>query len=148
MEYVSLDTLEYYSSTKPLVEGLGFLLVDVKVKQVGKTKHISVVISAKDTAKSIGVDDCAKVHHALLPRFEAILGTDDIYMELTSPGIERNVKNAAEFSLFLGKMVRVWDKTKSDWVSGKITASDEKSVWLDGVCINYENIAKAKLVYL
>ena len=49
-------------------------------------------------------------------------------MELTSPGIEHNIKNAAEFSIFIGRNVRVWDKTVTDWVGGTIKSSDEKSV--------------------
>ena len=100
----------------------------------------------------IGVNDCAKVHHALLPRLEALLGTEDTYMELTSPGMERNIKNAAEFAVFTGREIRVWDKTVTDWVSGVITASDEKSVTLekDGekITVPFEQIAKAKFIHI
>ena len=72
-------------------------------------------------------------------------------MELTSPGIEHNLKNAAEFGIFVGREVRVWDKTVSDWVSGHILSADEKSVTLqkdDGTQYTqvFENIAKAKFI--
>lgn len=106
----------------------------------------------KDPSVDIGVNDCSKVHHALLPRLEAILGTEDTYMELTSPGMERNFKNAAEFSVFKGREVRVWDKTVTDWVGGKIVSADEKSVTLEkdgeNQTISFENIAKAKFIHL
>ena len=73
-------------------------------------------------------------------------------MELTSPGMERNFKNAAEFSVFIGREVRVWDKTVTDWVSGKIVSADEKSVTLEkdgeSQTISFENIAKAKFIHL
>ena len=73
-------------------------------------------------------------------------------MELTSPGIEHNIKNAAEFSVFKGRKVRVWDKTVTDWVGGKILDADEKSVILEKeggekLSVSYENIAKAKFIY-
>ena len=73
-------------------------------------------------------------------------------MELTSPGIEHNIKNAAEFAVFAGRAVRVWDKTVTDWVSGKIKAADDKSVTLEAedgkeFTVSYENIAKAKFDY-
>ena len=78
-------------------------------------------------------------------------------MELTSPGMERNFKNAAEFALFKGREVRVWNKTVNDWVGGKVFSSDDKSITLeianeDGSTsqktVFYADIAKAKFIHL
>ena len=73
-------------------------------------------------------------------------------MELTSPGMERNIKNAAEFPIFKGREVRVWDKNISDWAGGVIVDADEKSVTLEKEGNNqtflFENIAKAKFIHL
>lgn len=152
MEYIPLETTDFYKDCAPLVEGLGYYLVELKITRSGKTLKISAVIASKDSSVEIGVDDCSKVHHALLPRLEALLGTDNTYMELTSPGMERNLKNAAEFAFFKGKEVRVWDKNVSDWQSGTIKSSDDKSVILekDGEekTFLFENIAKAKFIHL
>lgn len=152
MEYKSQDSFPYYRECAPLVEALGYFLVELNVLNHKSGVRIYAVIAAKDSAREIGVDDCSKVHHALLPRLEALLGTDDTYMELTSPGMERNIKNAAEFVFFIGREVRVWDKNISDWVSGKITAADDKSVTLEKDDLEqtfyFENIAKAKFIHL
>lgn len=152
MEYIPLKSMAYYDECAPLVEGLGYILVELKITSSGSTKKISAVIASKDAGVDIGVNDCAKVHHALLPRLEALLGTEDTYMELTSPGMERNIKNAAEFAVFTGREIRVWDKNVTDWVSGVITASDEKSVTLekDGekITVPFEQIAKAKFIHI
>ena len=152
MEYKSQDSFPYYRECAPLVEALGYFLVELNILNHKSGVRIYAVIAAKDSAREIGVDDCSKVHHALLPRLEALLGTDDTYMELTSPGMERNIKNAAEFVFFIGREVRVWDKNISDWVGGKITAADDKSVTLekDGTeqIFYFENIAKAKFIHL
>ncbi len=153
LDYIPLNSMQYYSDCEPLVSALGYYLIELKVSRSGnKTVKINAVIASKDPKVDIGVDDCAKVHHALLPRLEAILGTEDTYMELTSPGMERNIKNAAEFQYFAGRELRVWDKTVNDWVGGVISSSDDKSVTLqsDGkdVSILYENIAKAKFIHL
>ena len=87
----------------------------------------------------------------LLPRLEALLGRDDTYMELTSPGTDRNIKNAAEFALFKGTEIRVWDKNLSDWVSGTILGADKASLTLEcggeSKVYKYEDIAKAKFLY-
>lgn len=152
MEYIPLDSQKFYGDCAPLVEALGYHLVELKIGSLGSAKKISVVIASKDLSKGLSIDDCAKVHHALLPRLEALLGTDDTYMELTSPGLDRNIKNAAEFAFFVGREIRVWDKTVSDWVQGILKSTDEKSVTLekDGEESNvlFENIAKAKFIHL
>ena len=152
MEYEPLDSMPHYKDCAPLVEGLGYKLVELHITPQKGITRINAVIASVDPAVNIGVNDCSKVHHALLPRLEAILGTEDTYMELTSPGMERNIKNAAEFAVFTGREVRVWDKTISDWVGGTIVSSDEKSVTLekDGEnrVFSYENIAKAKFIHL
>lgn len=152
MEYTAYKDIKYYKECEPLVEGLGYKLVDLKIIPAKNTTKISAVVSPINPQDNMGVNDCAKVHRILLPRLEALLGTDDTTMELTSPGIEHNIKNAAEFSVFAGRDVRVWDKMKTDWISGKIDSSDEKSVTLElengeKITILYENIAKAKFIY-
>lgn len=152
MDFISYKIIKYYEDCAPLVEGLGFVLVDLKIIPTKTVTKISAVIASKDPAQNIGVNDCAKVHRALLTRLEALLGTEETTMELTSPGIEHNIKNAAEFTIFTGREIRIWDKTVNDWVHGKIYSADEKSVTLeqtDGTRATYlyENIAKAKFIY-
>ena len=152
MDYTSYKDIKYYKECSALVEGLGFKLVDLKIIPAKTITKITAMIASPDPNESIGVNDCAKVHRALLPRLEALLGTEDTTMELTSPGIEHNIKNAAEFSIFIGRSVRVWDKTVTDWVGGTIKSSDEKSVTLEKeegetITILFENIAKAKFTY-
>lgn len=151
MEYISFKEIKYYEECASIVEGMGFVLVELKIIPAKEVTKISAMIASSNPDESVGVNDCAKVHRMLLTRLEALLGTEDTMMELTSPGIEHNFKNAAEFALFKGRMVRVWDKTVTDWVSGKIISADETSVKLeiaenDERTISYENIAKAKFI--
>ncbi|MBO4857511.1 MAG: ribosome maturation factor [Treponema sp.] len=152
MDFISYKKIKFYEDCAPLVEGLGFVLVDLKIIPAKNVTKISAVIAAKDPTQNVSVNDCAKVHRALLTRLEALLGTEETTMELTSPGIEHNIKNAAEFTIFTGRDIRVWDKTVTDWVCGKIVEADEKAVTLektDGTRATflYENIAKAKFIY-
>lgn len=144
--------MPHYKECAPLVEGLGYTLVELHIVPGKGTTKISAVIASKDPSVDIGVNDCSKVHRVLLPRLEEILGTEDTYMELTSPGMERNLKNAAEFSVFIGREVRVWDKTVTDWVGGKIVSANDKEVTLEedgkNLTVSFENIAKAKFIHL
>lgn len=154
MDYISLNSVRYYPECEPLVRGLGYILVDLKIVPAKEAVKISAVIASKDVTKDIGIDDCSKVHHALLPRLEALLKTEDTYMEVTSPGMDRNIKNAAEFELFTGREVRVWDRTAGDWVSGVIASANSASVSLENretkelKTVEFENIAKAKFIHI
>lgn len=156
MDYIALDLQPHYAECEKIAQSLGYHLVELKISKQGSTTRILAVITGEDSTVNIGVNDCSKVHHALLPKIEEILGTDDTYMELTSPGMERNIKNAAEFALFKGRQVRVWDKNISDWVGGKVLSSDKTSVSLevaqeDGSfsqkTVSYADIAKAKFIH-
>ena len=151
MEYISLKTLKFYPECAPLVEGLGYYLVDLKIVPGKSVTKISAVITPKDPSVNMGVNDCAKVHRALLPRLEALLGTEETTMELSSTGIEHNIRNAAEFEIFTGRQVRVWDETITDWVGGKVLSADTESVTLemsDGIKkVSYESIKKAKFIH-
>ncbi len=152
MDYISFDSIPHYSECAPLVEGLGFYLVELKIIPAKTVTKISAVITAKNPEKNIGVEDCAKVHHALQPRLEALLKTEDTAMELTSPGIDRNIKNAAEFAFFIGRMVRVWSRTVNDWICGKIISTDKVSLRMETEngeqTVNYADVAKAKFVQI
>lgn len=152
LEYLDLASIKYYSDCEPLVSGLGYLLVDLSINRRNNLWQIRAVIASKNA--SVGIDDCKKVHQVLLPRLEALLQSQDTYMEVTSPGLERLIKNAAEFSLFVGKNVKVWSSDVSDWVYGNIESSDENTLFLKVrgdntiASIPYKNISKAKLDYI
>ena len=154
MDFTSLDSMPYYTQCKSLVEGLGYILVSIHVVPAKTTTKVQAVITngESNSSEGIGINDCAKVHRLLLPRLEALLQNQDIYMEVTSPGMERHIKNAAEFSLFKGRDVKVWNTEISDWISGVIKDSDENQLTLEVMeetkIIPYTNIAKAKLLQL
>ena len=157
MEYISLDSFPHYSECEKIVSELGFHIVELKINQKNGMTHIAVTITGHDSSENISVNDCSRVHKILLPALEEILGTDNTYMEMTSPGMERNIKNAAEFVFFKGRKIRVYDKTVTDWVGGTLVSSDEKSVILeiskdDGSVeqksVSFDDIAKAKFIHL
>lgn len=155
MEYISLELIPHYKECSKIAEEEGFKIVELQtVPQNGNVK-VSVVIASKDASKDIGVSDCAKIHRALQAKLISLLGKseDNVFMEVSSPGMERNFKNAAEFSIFIGREVRVWDKTVSDWVRGIIKSADENQVTLElednsEKSVAFIDIAKAKFIHL
>ena len=159
MEYTSLDSYQHYSECAELVEGLGYYLVELKISPQRGVTQVQSVVASRDPSENISVNDCAKVHRILLARLEEILGTDNISMELSSPGMERNIKNAAEFKFFVGRKIRVFSKSASDWIGGELLSSDSEKLSLkvesenpekDGQAktVEYQDIAKAKFIHI
>lgn len=151
MDYIPYSKIKYYDQCATLVENLGYKLVDLKIIPAQTITKISAIVTTTDPSANMGVNDCAKVHRALLPHLEALLGTEETTMELTSPGIEHNIKNAAEFAVFTGRNVRVWDKTITEWTGGRIISANDSSVTMEKeggeqFTVLFENIAKAKFI--
>ncbi len=159
MDYISLNSYQHYSECAKLVEGLGYFLVELKVSPQRGVTQVQSVVASMNPGENISVNDCAKVHRALLARLEELLGTDNISMELSSPGMERNIKNAAEFKFFIGRKIRVFCKSVSDWVGGELLSATESELSLkvesdnpelNGVerTVQYSDIAKAKFIHI
>ena len=146
MEYIAPEKVPYFGDCEPLISGLGYSIVELNVFRKQSSWQIKLVITSP---AGVGIADCSKVHKSLLPRLEAVLATEDMYVEVASPGLDRIFKNAAEFSVFNGKQVKVWNTDISDWIQGKIVSSDSSSVRLETdkgeIDIPYIKIAKAKL---
>ncbi len=146
MEYTTPETIPQYSECEPLIKGLGYGIVEFAVFKRQASWQVKIVINGPN---GIGIADCTRVHRAILPRLEALLSSTEIYIEVTSPGLDRLIKNAFEFQLFIGKEVRIWNTDISDWMAGKILGSDTQSLRLevtDGeMIVPYDKIAKAKL---
>jgi ribosome maturation factor RimP len=146
VDYIEPDKIPYYNDCEPLVTGMGYQLVELAVFRKQTSWQVKIVIAG---GESVGIADCTKLHRAILPRLEAILSSQDMYVEVTSPGLDRVLKNAAEFSVFTGKQVKVWNTDISDWMMGSIVSSGKDSVTLateqGEQTVPYGKIAKAKL---
>ncbi|MCL2138199.1 MAG: ribosome assembly cofactor RimP [Treponema sp.] len=110
------------------------------------TVHIRAVIYQRG---SIGTDECSQAHRTILPRLELAFSGHDISLEVSSPGINRLIKDGIELSRYLGRGVRVWRTDIADWSEGVIDASDEQGITIKGrkglIRLDYAIIAKARL---
>jgi ribosome maturation factor RimP len=134
-----------------VLEGMEMRLIELAVSPQRGSVQVRAVIDAAGNAgaQSLGVNDCAKVHRALAPRLELAFPQKDISLEVSSPGIQRLIKDGAEFAHFTGRGARCYRTDISDWTEGIIESSDEKGIMLrtreGAVRLDYEIIAKAKL---
>jgi ribosome maturation factor RimP len=86
----------------------------------------------------------------LFPRLELALAGQDLYLEVSSPGIDRRVRDASEFAFFTGRGVSCYRTDTSGWTGGIIRAADDKTLTLESreglTVLPYEIIGKARLV--
>ena len=143
------ENQEIASLREPLetvLKGLGFSLIELVVSKHRGSVQIRAVIY---NGKSIGTDDCSKAHRAIMPRLELSFEGQAIHLEVSSPGIERLIKETCEFAHYKGKAVRCYRTDISDWTAGILESADEKGINIktnDGVLrLEFDVIAKAKL---
>ena len=75
---------------EPLAEEFGYFLWDVEYVKEGGRKILRITI---DSEEGITIDDCEKMHRALDPLLdEADPIEEAYYLEVSSPGIERELK--------------------------------------------------------
>jgi ribosome maturation factor RimP len=151
MQYTGKDAEngEISAVREPLetvVKGLGFCLVELTVSRHRGSVQIRAVIYS---GNSIGTDDCSKVHRAVMPRLELAFEGQDIYLEVSSPGIDRLIKNGAEFANYTGRGVRCYRTDISDWTAGILESAGEEGIIIKtkegSVRIEFDIIAKARL---
>lgn len=148
MQYVQKETVPYFTDYEQLVTGLGYTLVSLHIIRQKSLHLVKVVIHSKH---GVGIDDCAKVHRVLLPRAEALLNSQDIQMEVSSPGLNRIIKDATEFQAFIGEHIKVLESSSSDWLEGELLSADSEGISLNisgeggRRDIQYADIKKAKL---
>ena len=97
------------------VEGLGYELVDVE-RAAGGLLRVTIdhpaaaAIATAGGAKFINVDDCERVTRQLQHVLE-VDGQAYERLEVSSPGLDRPLKKAADFARFTGEQVEVTLKT-------------------------------------
>jgi ribosome maturation factor RimP len=80
---------------------LGYELVDLELSPKGRLVRVFI-----DQPKGVGVEDCAKVSHHLTRLF-AVENVDFDRLEVSSPGLDRPLKKAADYARFVGQEAKL-----------------------------------------
>lgn len=91
----------------PIIEGLGFKLWDIEYVKEGAEWCLRVTIDS-DAECGVGIEDCSTVCRALdeaIERADIIKNKDDFTIEVSSPGIERDIRLPEHILYCLGSEV-------------------------------------------
>lgn len=143
----SIEEQIIYKELLPVIEGLGFSVVELKAKGVKGVMQVHLVIYRPE---GVSVEDCTLVHSTVRPKIEVLLDTRDIQLEVASPGIGRKLKSDREFAVFKGLLVRIWIDEQDQSIEGEIKGSDGENVVIstrdEQKTIPLRNVRKAKLI--
>ena len=125
-----------YELIKDAVAAEGVGLWDVRFLKEGASWYLRVFI---DKPEGISIDDCTNVSHAIDPIIDEADPIDvSYYLEVCSPGIERELTRHRHYEESVGKPVRL-----------KLENVGEDSVTLntgtDVLTVEFKNISKANL---
>ena len=89
----------------PTADALGYTLWDVEFLKEGARRILRVTI---DSEQGITIEDCEKMHRAIDPILDEIDPIEDAYdLEVSSPGIERDLRTSAHIDACVGERVEV-----------------------------------------
>lgn len=112
------DTLE--TMLRDALDALGFDLVEFRRGGTARRPLLDVRIDRRDGTK-VQVDDCARVSRALEPQLDGSgLVGDQYVLEVSSPGVERPLRHAADWRRFAGRRVAVTGAAVSGRIEGEI----------------------------
>lgn len=139
-----------YELIKDAVEAEGVRLWDVRFLKEGASWYLRVFI---DKPEGISIDDCTNVSHAIDPIIDEADPIDvSYYLEVCSPGIERELTRSRHYEESLGKQARLklyraYDGKKE--ITGTLEDVTEENVTLvtegNALTVERKNISKANL---
>lgn len=88
---------------EPTVRELGYSIWDVTYSKVGADYHLEITI---DSENGINIDDCERVHRAIDPILDECDPIEGFYyLEVSSPGVERELRTEEHILLSVGERV-------------------------------------------
>ena len=90
-------------AVQPVITELGYGIWDITYSKVGADYHLEITI---DSPAGINIEDCEKVHRAIDPILDEIDPIEGFYyLDVSSPGIERELRTAEHISWSIGQKV-------------------------------------------
>ena len=115
---------------RPIIEDLGLTLWDVRFVKEGAVRYLRIFI---DKDEGVSIDDCETVTRAIDAPLDELDPIEDAYtLEVSSPGIERELTEDWHFERFLGAPVMVKlirpDESGVREFKGTLVANEKDSV--------------------
>jgi ribosome maturation factor RimP len=135
---------------KKIVEAEGLELYDVELFKENESAIYRVSVINRDGG--VDIDTCAKISNLISPLLDLNPPSNGhYYLEVSSAGIERKIKNIHQFELSIGSDVEIKTKTK-ELIRAKIISVDGNNIILQrdddiNITLSFDNVSKAKTYF-
>ena len=139
-------------AVQPVISELGYDIWDITYQKIGADYHLEITI---DKDGGVNIEDCERVHRAIDPILDEVDPIEGFYyLEVSSPGIERELRTEEHILSSLGaeviaKLYTAKNGQKS--VSGVLKGFSDGAVVIgtDGgdVTLLLKEISKLQTVY-
>ncbi|MEG1996674.1 MAG: ribosome maturation factor RimP [Oscillospiraceae bacterium] len=94
-----------FEIAQPIAQELGLILWDVRFEKEGSSWYLRIII---DKPEGVSFDDCEAISRPLDKKLDELDPIEQAYyLEVSSPGIGRELKKDWHFTQSLGKMVEI-----------------------------------------
>lgn len=118
---------------RPIMDASGVVLVDLNVQR--RSRDIYIQIIADHIHGGITLDECMKLNRELSSKIEAAgLIEEGFNLELSSPGLDRPLRNVSDFRRVLNRKIRVHLSEKIQEkieYTGKVVDVNEENVVIE-----------------
>lgn len=141
-----------YDFALPIVEGEGYEIYDVEYAKEGPHWFLRLFITRED---GVSVDDCETISRAL----STVLDEKDCisanyFLEVSSPGIERILRQDEHFESAVGEKVKIKlykDIDGAKEIEGELATAEQGKITVQTTAVQVEidkkNIAKANIMF-
>lgn len=133
----------------PVADEMGIILWDVEFVKEGSKKILRITI---DSDEGIDINTCERFHRTIDPMLDEADPIDEAYyLEVTSPGIEREIKTSEHIEMCVGEKVELKlyaPKNNSKSFTGKLLGLSDKGnivIEFNGENIEFEKNEVAKM---
>lgn len=142
----SIET-SVYKIVKDIIISTAYEIIDVEYVKEGPFKYLKVYI---DKPEGITVDDCSEISHAISKKLDELdLISEQYFLEVSSPGLERPFKTESDYIKNINEKVEVKLYKPLDGkkvMTGILLEKNEKSIVLNSenqiVTIELKDISK------
>jgi ribosome maturation factor RimP len=117
----------------PVVETHGLSLVDLEFRREGRRWVLRVFV---DKPEGVGVADCQRLSHELGDVMDVAGLIEESYdLEVSSPGLDRELRKQRELQWAVGRLVRCWVREPVEGrreFAGRLLGSDAEQMVLEG----------------
>ncbi len=139
-------------AVQPTINELGYDIWDITYSKVGADYHLEITI---DSEAGINIEDCEKVHRAIDPILDECDPIEGFYyLDVSSPGVERELRTEMHISRSVGEKVRAKLFAQKDGkrvITGILSAFEDGKITItepDGeVVLTQSEISKLTTVF-